>query len=174
MNITEFLVSNPLFNSFSQPELNTLAQALMVDRYPDGHVFMKEGQRGDALFLILDGRVSATRLNRHDRTIEHLHTMMQGELFGLIALIDHGKRTATCTAVGEVIAASLPVSAFELLYDSNVPIAHHFQYLVARQLAHDLRTLNAALLDILYGRMKSVPRVISTVPHEFRGPNGRG
>jgi CRP-like cAMP-binding protein len=173
MDITEFLISNPMFSGFSQPELDALAKALMVERYPDGHVFMKEGQRGDALYMILDGKVSVTRLNRHDRTIEHLHTMMKGELFGLIALIDHGKRTATCTAVGEVTAASLPVSAFELLYDSNVPIAHHFQYLVARQLAHDLRALNVALLDILFGRKESVSRLMHTVPHEFSGPSNR-
>ena len=171
MDINEFLISNPLFSSFSHPELDVLAKALMVERYPEGHVLMKEGQRGDALYMILDGKVSVTRLNRHDRSIEHLHTMTKGELFGLIALIDHGKRTATCTAVGEVTAASLPVSAFELLYDSNVPIAHHFQYLVARQLAHDLRALNVALLDILFSRKEGVPRELRAVPHEFSEPS---
>ncbi len=172
MNITEFLVSCPLFDCFSQSELDALAQALMVERYPDGHIFMQEGQRGDALFLILDGKVSITRLNRHNREVEHLHTMTKGELFGLIALIDHGKRTATCTAAGEVTAASLPVSAFELLYDSNAPIAYHFQYLIARQLAHDLRALNHALLDVLFGSKERVPSLLHTVPHEFGGPSG--
>ena len=172
MDITEFLISSPLFKSFSQSELDALAQALMVERYPDGHVFMKEGQRGDAMYLILDGKVSVTRLNRHDRTVEHIHTMEKGELFGLIALIDHGKRTATCTAVGEVTAAALLVSAFELLYDSDAPIAHHFQYLVARQLAHDLRALNHALLDVLFGRQDRVANLLHTVPHEFGEPSG--
>lgn len=173
MDITEFLVSCPLFDCFSQSELDALAQALMVERYPDGHVFMKEGQRGDALFLILDGKVSVTRLNRHNRKVEHLHTMTQGELFGLIALIDHGKRTATCTAASEVTAASLPVNTFELLYDSNASIAYHFQYLIARQLAHDLRALNHALLDVLFSRKQKVPSMLHTVPREFDRPGGR-
>lgn len=164
MDLTEFLFSNRLFDVFAEADLEVLAKAMLVEDYPDGHVFIKEGQRGDAMYLILDGQVSVTRLNRHDRTVEHLHTMSQGELFGLLALIDHGKRAASCTAAGKVTAASLPVSAFELLYASDAPIAHHFQYLVARQLAHDLRALNQALLDVLFGREKRVPRLLHTLP----------
>ena len=174
MDINEFLLSNPIFNGFSQAELDLLAKALMVERYPNGHVFMKEGQRGDALYLVLDGKISVTRLNRHDRTVEHLRTMTKGELFGLIALIDHGKRTATCAADGEVTAASLPVSAFKLLYHSNASIAHHFQNLVARQLARDLRALNDALLDVLFGRKQGMSHLPRSVPHEFGEPSGRG
>lgn len=173
MDITEFLVSSPLFDCFPPSELDALAQAMLVRQYPVGHVFMKDNQRGDAMYLILDGKVSVTRLNRHNRTVEHLHTMTKGELFGLIALIDHGTRTATCTAVTEVTAASLPVNAFELLYNLNAPIAHHFQYLVARQLGQDLRALNHALLDILFGRKETVPSTLHTVPHEYGGPSGR-
>lgn len=173
MHLDEFLLASPMFDGFSPDELESLSRAMRVERYTDGHVFMKEGQRGDALFLILDGKVSVTRLNRRDREIEHLHTMTQGELFGLIALIDHGKRSATCTAAGEVTAASLPVNAFELLYDSNAPIAHHFQHLIARQLAHDLRALNHALLDVLFSREQKVPSMLHTMPSEFDRPGGQ-
>jgi len=172
MDITEFLVSNPSFSGFSASELDALARALMVAHYPDGHVFMKEGKRGDAVFMIVDGKVAVTRLNRRTRTVEHLHTMTKGEWFGLIALIDHGTRTATCTAVGDVTVASMPVGAFDLLYQSDAPIAHHFQYLVARQLAHDMRALNRALLDLAFGRGQGVPSALLAVPSEFGAPGG--
>lgn len=172
MDITEFLVSSPHFSRFPASELETLGRALVVKHYPDGHVFMKEGKRADAMYLIVSGKVAATRLNRRTRGVEQLHTMTEGEMFGLIALVDHGTRTATCTAVGEVTAASLPVGAFELLYQSDAPIAHHFQYLVARQLAHDMRALNRTLLDLVFGRGQGVLSPLHAVPCEFGTPNG--
>jgi len=173
MDINDYLLSNPLFSGFSPSELEMLGRAFVVERYPDGHVFIKEGKRGDAVYLIIDGQVAVTRLNRQNRSVDHLQVMKSGEWFGLIALIDHGNRTATCTAQGPVTAASLPVAAFELLYQSDAPIAHHFQYLIARQLAHDIRALNRALLDVLSGREKELPRSIQALPSEFGGMDTR-
>lgn len=167
MHLNEFLLASPMFAGFSPDELESLSRSMRIEHYPDGHVFMCEGEPGDALYLILDGQVAVTRLNRQNRAVDRLHTMAAGELFGLIALVDHGKRTATCTAAGAVTAASLPVTAFALLYDSNAPIAHHFQLMIARQLAHDMRALNRALIDILFGRRARLPRALHAVPHEF-------
>jgi CRP/FNR family cyclic AMP-dependent transcriptional regulator len=163
MDISEFLLSNPLFDTFTTSETETLAKAMTTSRYPDGHVFIKEGQRGDACYLVLDGEVSVTRMSRSDRGIERVRTMGAGELFGLIALIDRGKRAATCTAVGEVTAASLPTNAFDLLFQSNAPIAHHFQFVIARQLARDLRAYNHALVDTLFGRKSEAKLLLRTV-----------
>jgi len=172
MDINEYLMSSPLFSGFSPSELEMLGRALMVERYPDGHVFIKEGKRGDAVHLIIDGQVTVTRLNRQNRSIDHLRTLKNGEWFGLIALIDHGTRTATCTAQGPVTAASLPVTAFDLLYQSDAPIAHHFQYLIARQLAHDMRALNRALLDVLSGKEKELPASLQAMASEYGGTGG--
>jgi CRP/FNR family cyclic AMP-dependent transcriptional regulator len=152
MDISEFLLSNPLFDTFDRTEAQALARAMTTVTYPDGHVFLHEGKKGDACYLILEGDVSVTRMATEGRGIEHVRTMGPGELFGLIALVDHGKRAATCTAVGEVTAASLPVNAFDMLFRSNAPIAHHFQYVIARQLARDLRAYNHALLAMLLGQ----------------------
>ncbi|MEJ2108195.1 MAG: cyclic nucleotide-binding domain-containing protein [Acidiferrobacteraceae bacterium] len=129
MDISEFLLSNPLFDTFDRTEAQALARAMTTVTYPDGHVFLHEGKKGDACYLILEGDVSVTRMATEGRGIEHVRTMGPGELFGLIALVDHGKRAATCTA-----------------------IAHHFQYVIARQLARDLRAYNHALLAVLLGQ----------------------
>ena len=47
--------------------------------------------------------------------------------------------------------ASLPFSAFELLFTANAPIAHHFQYLIAVQLAKDLRACARDLMTAAKG-----------------------
>jgi len=173
MDIIPLLQSNPLFNSFPRSELAVLAEAMTVEQHPDGHVFIREGKRGDAMYLILEGKVAVTRFNESDKAEDLLHVMKEGEVFGLIALIDHGKRTATCKAQGTVTTASLPVSAFELLYQSQAPISHHFQQLIAHQLAHDLRVLNEALLDLLFQRAPDSTTLLQSLSHEYRGPDRR-
>lgn len=163
MTIAEFLLSDPLFDAFTRSEIEVLEKAMSTDHYPDEHVFIKEGQRGDACYLILSGEVAVTRESKTDRGFEKVRIMGPGEMFGLIALIDHGKRAATCTAAGEVTAASLPHGAFELLFQSNAPIAHHFQFVIARQLAHDIRSYNRALLNALFGRQSDTKLTLRTV-----------
>lgn len=163
MTISEFLVANPLFDSFSRPEIEVLEKAMATASYPDGHVFIKEGQRGDACYLVLEGEVQITRASKNERSPEQVRLLGPGELFGLIALIDHGKRAATCKAVGEVTAASLPPAAFDLLFQSDAPIAHHFQFVIARQLARDLRAYNHALLNTLLGRKNEALLMLRTV-----------
>jgi len=173
MEILPLLQASPLFKPFPRNELAVLADAMMVERHHDGYVFIKEGQRGSAMYLILDGKVAVTRYNDTDGADDLIHVMHSGEIFGLISLIDHGKRTATCTAMGEVTTASLPVSAFELLYQSHVSISDHFHMLIARQLVHDLRLLNEALLDLLLNRKDLSSDRLHTISHEFRGPDRR-
>jgi CRP/FNR family cyclic AMP-dependent transcriptional regulator len=163
MTLSEFLQANPLFDSFSRPEIETLEKAMSTSRYPDGHVFVKEGKKGDACYLILEGEVSVTRESKAERGAEQVRMMGPGEMFGLIALIDHGKRAATCKAVGEVTAASLPPAAFDLLFQSDAPIAHHFQFVIARQLARDLRAYNHALLNTLFGRQNETRLLLRTI-----------
>lgn len=157
MELSDFLLSHHLFDSMSRDDVQVLEQSMSVADYPDGHVFIKEGKQGNACYMILKGEVSVTRMSTTERCPEQVRMMGPGEMFGLIALIDHGKRAATCTAVGEVTVASLPTVAFELLFQFNAPIAHHFQYVIARQLAHDLREYNHALLDTLFGRSSTDP-----------------
>lgn len=161
MDISSFLIADSIFNTFSASEIEILARSMSTSDYPDGHVFMKEGKRGDAMYLVLDGEVSVS--HRTEKGAELVRTMGPGELFGLIALIDHGKRSATCTAVGEVTAAVLPTTAFDLLFQSNAPIAHHFQYVIARQLAHDLRIYNRALVNKLFGRKPDAHPLMHTL-----------
>jgi CRP-like cAMP-binding protein len=84
--------------------------------------------------------------------------MGPGEIFGLIGLIDHVRRTATCTAAGPVVVASLPSSAFTFLYTMHASLGYCFQRLVAVQLARDARKLNSvvlqALRDVLKGNIR--------------------
>ena len=171
MNLMEVLRGSPLFESFGESELEVLERAMSVEEYPDGHIFMKEGDPGDTLMLVVDGTIRITRQLKEGRGIT-LGTMKRGEIFGLLALLDYGTRSATCTGVGPTTVASLPRSAFTLLYKGDANFMYRFQYIVARQLVKDARTLNDVLANALVaedrdeeGRSHSPSRILSSDFH---------
>ncbi len=168
MNFSEFLQTVPMFADFTQAELGVLEQAMVVRQYPDGHVFIREGESGDAMYLIVDGQVNATRKRHPERGFDVLEKMGPGDMFGLVSLIDYGRRSSACTAVGPVSAASLPRSAFLLLYKAHAPIGYHFQYLIARQLARDARVLNQVLLDAVVSDYRpGIEDALDALPREI-------
>ena len=63
MNLRERLTSTPQFRELSPEEIGSLAAAMELIESEDGHVFIKEGTRGDGCFLIVEGGVRIS----HDR-----------------------------------------------------------------------------------------------------------
>ncbi len=149
MDLGYFLRVHRDFAAFPAAEHAVLEGLLTPHDYPRGYVFMREGEHGEAMYLVLDGQVLVTRGRLADGAPRIICALGPGEMFGLIALIDRGPRSATCTAMSEVQAAALPADAFAALFAADAPLAHRFQTLIARQLASDLRLYNAALTDLL-------------------------
>ena len=179
MEILEQLQISPEFADFSLDELTALSKAIVVRNYPDGHEFIREGEKGDTLFLLIDGVVLVTRFSQHNshqynshqyRASEYVERLSNGALFGLISLIDHGSRAATCKADGEVVVGSLPRNAFDLLCNANATLAQHFQFTIARQLAKDLRVYNLALSRLIANDDKAAfYGTIRAASFEYRG-----
>ena len=96
----EVLARMPLFARLTERELLRVMQAVEVREYADGGVVIKEGDKGDELFIVLDGHV---RVMRGEAVLNDLGP---GEHVGEMALIRSVPRSATVTAVGaaELIA----------------------------------------------------------------------
>lgn len=144
MNLRDRLVNTAQFGELSPSELDSLASAMELIDAEDGHVFIKEGTRGDGCFLIVEGKVRIS--HERDGQSHAIQDLQPGELFGLVALLDDGVRSATCTAIGPTSVAWLPTAAFTMLHEGSPKLVLHFQKLVVRQLTHDARGLNAALV----------------------------
>jgi CRP-like cAMP-binding protein len=147
MELMEVLRKSAYTADLPDADLRALNSAMTVRSYPDGHVFIKEGSRGDTLFLLLEGEVS---VRRERSTLSHDLKMMQpGEFFGQLALIDQERRAATCAAVGPVRVASLPQSAFSFLFSAHAPIAEALQRAVAVQVMRDFRNVMRQVREAL-------------------------
>jgi serine/threonine protein phosphatase PrpC len=106
----EVLGRMPLFARLSDRELLRVMQAVEVRSYEDGKEVIREGDKGDELFIVLQGKVVISRGG------ETLTRLGAGEHFGEMALIRAVPRSATVKADG---AAELIVirrtDFFELL-----------------------------------------------------------
>jgi len=96
----DVLANMPLFARLTDRELLRVMQAVHVRECQDGEVVIREGDKGDELFIVLEGKV---RVSRGDQTLTHLG---RGEHVGEMALIRSVPRSASVTAVGpaELIA----------------------------------------------------------------------
>ena len=151
----DFLQNVPAFAEFGQEEIAMLEKAMSVEEFPDGYEFIGEDQRGESMFLIIDGEVVATHRRSQIRGRDMIERLGPGDLFGLVALIDHRPTWATYRAKGRVIAASLPTNAFRLLFTADAPLGHHFQSLIAVQLVRDLRACAHALMRVFADKQAS-------------------
>jgi CRP-like cAMP-binding protein len=151
MQLKNFLKTLPTFalSNFSESDIDTLVKALYVEQYPGGHAFTYQDKQGQNLYLLIDGEVQVSRNDEITGKEQKIKIFHSGELFGLLSLLNNMPAAATCTAVGPVTVASLPRAAFNLLFQSAAPIAHHFQFLVANQLAHDIQDRNRSLRALL-------------------------
>jgi CRP-like cAMP-binding protein len=170
MDLLEQLQATPEFAEFSVDELSALSQAMVVNHYADDYEFIREGEKGDSLFFLIDGQVLVTRYSHQLGSAEYVERLSKGALFGLISLIDHGNRAATCKAEGSVTVGSLPRAAFDLLCNANATLAQHFQYAIARQLAKDMRIYNKALSKLIANEDKALfYGTIRAASFEYRG-----
>jgi CRP-like cAMP-binding protein len=81
----------PLFVDLDEPMARAISSIAQEIEVPAGHVLMREGERGDAFYAIVDGSV---RIERGDKPIR---TMTSGGVLGEMALLETGIRSATAT-----------------------------------------------------------------------------
>ena len=129
----------PLFAALD-PDAAAALEAVMSSRgVVRGHVVFHEGDPGDRLFVVLDGKVKISRAAADGR--ENLLAVLgPGEMFGELSLFDPGPRTATASAITECTLAGLDHD------DLRPGVAVH----LLQALAQRLRRTNEAMADLVF------------------------
>jgi CRP/FNR family cyclic AMP-dependent transcriptional regulator len=78
-----------------------------------GETIFTEGEPFDTVYVVLDGEVSIV-MDGNELVI-----LGEGELFGEIALLNGGGRSATAVAVTDVELAPISAAQFNFLIDNN-------------------------------------------------------
>lgn len=142
----EMLAKMPIFSRLNERELLRVMQAVEVRAFEDGAQIIREGDRGDELFIVLTGQV---RVSRGLATLTHLGP---GEHVGEMALIRSVPRSATVTAAGasELIAIRR-ADFFEILrkeHELAVKMLWQFLGVLADRLDVTSKELRAAKAEL--------------------------
>src|SRR3954470_18915748 len=95
-----------LLENFSSAEIRLLAQFMHVYRAQNGMEVLREGDAGDFMLIVIDGKVDVHKRDRWN-TPRLLAPVQAGRSLGEMSMIDGEARFATCTAVGTVLIAVL-------------------------------------------------------------------
>jgi CRP/FNR family cyclic AMP-dependent transcriptional regulator len=136
MGYMELLGSVELFEGASEDELKMLASICRELTYPSGEVITAQGETGDELFIVQVGFVEVIRSSTSPevapRTVVNLG---EGQIFGEMALVDHGPRSATIKAASDPTAVLvIHREDFERACEQN----YRLGYIVMRNIAADL------------------------------------
>ncbi|MFI5349961.1 MAG: cyclic nucleotide-binding domain-containing protein [Elusimicrobiota bacterium] len=133
----KFLHSLDLFAELKGVELGTIAQALHARTYRAGEVVFVEGDIGRALFILESGKVEISRTGPGGKPVV-LYTLVPGEFFGEMALLESLPRSATATATEP--------SRLHLLYRTKLDVLLHANPRIGVAImAHLARLLSARL-----------------------------
>lgn len=106
------------FAGLGRPALYAIASHLRIERADPGSPIVTAGTPGDRFYLVRSGRLQAT-----DPAGGVLGTIIPGEGFGELALLDGGVRTATVTALERAELWSLGRGHFNRWVKERVEVA---------------------------------------------------
>lgn len=98
------------FSGADSSDAQAILTAARRASYPDGAHLCREGEAADTFFLIIQGAVALTQhLGETTRTVA---VREAGEFFGEMGVLEGAPRSATATAVGQVIVLEVGETAF--------------------------------------------------------------
>ena len=128
-----FLKSLDLFAQVPGAELTQVAVIAAEEARDVGEEIISHGDHGDALYLVLEGRV---RVHLDGRVLAELG---ERECFGEMALLDAEPRSATVTAVNEVRLLKIGREEFQELLSDRPEIAAGIIKVLTRRLRSAIR-----------------------------------
>jgi CRP/FNR family transcriptional regulator, cyclic AMP receptor protein len=135
MALLDLLKAVGLFSGLTDAQLERLLAISQEETYQDDDVIFRQGSDGDKLYFIREGQVEIL-IRRKPHEPERSQVFLgRGQIFGEMALLDQGKRSATvkCSQNGTVLHV-FSREDFYALCGSNTDIG----YIIMRNMALDL------------------------------------
>lgn len=121
-SVAALLGKTALFGSLSQADRLIVAAHMHKATFKSGQTIFTRGDNGSDLYLVVEGRVRLSVFSPDGRTLSFKHAGA-GEVFGEIAALDKGPRTADAIALSRVEAMTLAQERFNPLIEANPRVA---------------------------------------------------
>lgn len=169
-SVQETLARAGIFQGVDPDAVVNLISQMQTESFPRGTTIFDEGEPGDTLYIIIDGKV---KLARHapDGRENLLSVMGPSDMFGELSIFDPGPRTSSAVCVTEVEAATMDSEMLRTWINDHPEISQQ----LLRVLARRLRRTNASLADLIFTDVPGrVAKTLLQLANRFGTQEGSG
>lgn len=151
----ELLRDLPLFDNLNEREMGELVAVAVPRAFNKGEVIFQEGQFGEVMYVVRDGRVLIKREHAGGRTIA-LAELGAGSLFGELAVLDGEVRSATVECMEPTQTVALTASDVRRVLVRNPEIAMKVVVSLSRMLREANERIGDQYFQSTEGRIVTV------------------
>ena len=161
------LESSKLFDGLSPEELHALKQITQIKAFAAGQPVFREGDPGDGVYVVGDGRVQISAVVGQDQQ-RILSRPGPGEFFGEMAVLDNGPRSASAIAEEVSQLMFIPRDGLLELLEKSPKLA----FSLVREFSLRMREFNRLYVrEVLQTeRLALVGRFARSIVHDFKNP----
>lgn len=141
----DVLGRTPLFAALDDAAAAALRATMNHETVARADVVFSEGEPGDRLFIIVDGKVKLSQTSSDGRE-QVMAVLGAGAMFGELSLFDPGARTSTASAVTDSVLLSLSQRDLRPWLTGRPEVAES----LLQALAQRLRRTNEAMADLVF------------------------
>ena len=132
MRVTDLLRTMDIFEALASEELETIAQLLRERRLAESEVLCRQGDPGDALFIVTGGRIrlSTTDPSGNEKILTYF---TDGQFFGEMSLLTGSPRSATASAETDSQVLVLDKHSFDQLLAGHAQIMREMLKVVSQR-----------------------------------------
>lgn len=129
-------------------QLERFAQFMEIKGVRQWEEVMKQGEPGNAMYLLLEGEARVRLMINGKESI--LATLNAGEFFGEVALFDRGPRSADVITNRDSVLLKISVDNFQRLLDRAPELAAPFLFSIGKTLVARIRADNKRFQDSVH------------------------
>jgi len=159
----QLLRSSPLFGGMDSDSARSLIAMMTRMELTRGDTIFNEGDDGQALYIVVRGKVKLARTARDGR--ENLLALLGvGDMLGELSVFDPGPRLSRAHAVEDSIVYELPKAVLDPWLDEHLEMSRH----MLRALAQRIRRISNTMADLVFSDVPGrVAKAILDLGHRF-------
>ncbi len=137
-----------LLENFTPDEVRMLSHFMDVYRAPGGVEIIREGDGGDFMMMVIEGRIEVRKLDRFN-TPQPIALVEPGRTLGEMSMIDGEARFATCVAAESALVAVLDRESLARIIVEQPMLGAKILMELVLMLSQRLRATSDRLMQLL-------------------------
>ena len=148
-----------LLENFTPEEVQALSHFMDVYRAPAGAEIIHEGDGGDFMLMVIEGRIEVHKLDRYN-TPQVIAVVEPGRILGEMSMIDGAARFATCVAAEAALVAVLDRESLARIIVEQPMLGAKILMELVLMLSQRLRATSDRLMELLEEQGRRAPGLL--------------